>query len=418
MSGERRGKYRFDSTVDGRLSALPYCLVAVALFSAILPTQLYPSFSGTIGLVVSVLAPDQLIGLVAANTLFVVLYRRVSLSKPDLWLTAVVGLLIVSTLWSNDPVRGAREIIYVTLFFGVYLLASNTERVSADAWTKLFILFGIVNGLLAISFFIAIGSLRAPGLGSWSNHYSAYAEAVLPFAIASVLGGTLDRQWIPWAAVGLSVVVIIISMSRAGILTLFLIGGLFLLFTLRFYEERRRYVLPLAVIPTVVLLVSTVLSPDLQGFVGEYFERLSTILTGFSPELLRQNLGEARYVMYNVALQTVADNWLTGVGIGGFPGIMAESYRVGIIIHNVLLKMWVSAGVGAFASLLLFVVYIYRSGFTLLRDPGSRSRLFAAALVVSFTGILFHGMFRPVLTSNPFFFIIAGIVSAQIKGRA
>lgn len=389
-------------------------LVAI---SAIIPTHLYPQMTGIGDIFISLLAPDLLVILLVVGGLFILKTRKLYLIKSDLLLMSLVLLFSISLIWSIDPLRGVKELTYIGLFFILYLYISNSSPIAVASWVNIFLVFSVINGTLALSFLALEGSLRGAGLGSWPNHYSAYAEASLPFVIISLRNYTGIKKFVPAGIILLNIVIIVISMSRGGFLTLLLIGSLF--FTIYVINFNSNISVNYLKLGTIALMISfAIFLFDLsvgQGFFDSYLSRLSTISLETSTEQLKSNLGEARYIMYTVALETISSNPLFGSGLGSFPSIVAQHYRVGLIVHNIFLKSFVSAGIGAFLLLTYCIISLYQAALSTLQSGDFTSDRLILAAVISFTSIIFHGLFRPVLTSNPFFYIVAGIITMYYK---
>ena len=244
------------------------------------------------------------------------------------------------------------------------LLLLFITMVFVDSKDKLrHLLFVVVAGMGLAALYIIRDYLGGDDRPGWpfqdANYYALYAMSALPLALA-VLGETKSKlaRWGCYACIGLTVVGVILSASRAGFITLFLFGVIQVIRG----QSRQQRVAVLA----ALLLCSFFVAP-------KAIQRL------LNPTINDEESTFAHKAFAKAAFHMMLDHPLLGVGPSSayFKAyIPTTGNKVSGIAHNTFLELGAESGVPA----LLAYLCLIGSCFFLLtrktREFGRRGEIF------------------------------------------
>jgi len=222
-------------------------------------------------------------------------------SRIDLrFILLFLGTLIVQNigviLITPNKADGFRQMfIYLSMmmvFLAVLVLGTQVSIVIKAI--KYYLVFGVVQGLTGVyqvagfmlglpmyqDFLVGIptgnprnmmrvwwdgevGSPRAFGFLSDANHYAGYLVGVILLALALIAWNR--RSIFPYIVLFTSSAGLAFSLSRSGIVTLFLVGGPVLLFLLHRGRFRTFFLRPMLKIGMILVVLRVVLSPIIDG---------------------------------------------------------------------------------------------------------------------------------------------------------
>lgn len=119
-------------------------------------------------------------------------------------------------------------------------------------------------------------------------------------------------------------------------------------------------------------------------------------------------IGKGRYLMYVHTFDTLERNWFLGIGYGSFSMEMQKNFGFDKIVHNIVLRVWVGAGISGLVALLAIVVFVLAKFIRLRRLETTARVVFSQVAALSFLFQFIMGLANPVL-SRPFFFLSLGI---------
>lgn len=297
---------------------------------------------------------------------------------------------------------------------------------SSDAWLDEE-MFGEIAGR-------AVGSLDNP------NMLGEYLVLVIPIAVGMFIGrGEGMRRTSSFLCIGVMGVCLILTWSRGAWLGLMFAALVFL-----FMWHHRSMWLVLAGIAAIPML--------------PYILPQSIISRFSSIGDLTDSSTSYRVHIWHSSVAMIADHPFTGIGVG--EGAWRQLYPLYTYMgveqaphsHNLYLQIWLETGLSGILVFLLFLFFLYQSGFTMFRRLGSRDglqtpdlspsmlrfnlesgdtdpvlgiqrgrtqlRLTAAAPLCSIAGVLLQGMtdyawynYRLYLM----FWLICGLASAYIR---
>jgi putative inorganic carbon (hco3(-)) transporter len=246
------------------------------------------------------------------------------------------------------------------------------------------------------------GYAGGSGLAANPNDLALMINLLLPFAAALVvMARGIFQRAIAAGALLLGIAGVIVTFSRAGFLTLAVLGLVGLVGL-----ARRR---PLAFVAAMAIVAgaSALLPPG-------YFDRLSTIT---DIESDRTGSAQGRWNDALVAMEVAARNPLTGVGLD--QNVLALNEERGATwreVHNVYLQYAVDLGLpGLGLFLALFIALFRTAGRVRTRAPlvaGARGvGVAASAVQAALVGFAVAAFFHPVAYQFYFFFV-AGLALA------
>ncbi len=294
--------------------------------------------------------------------------------------TLLVFLLLVSVVSSLSRLR----VVIMTLVVLSVPLALTTVR-------------NLMSGVYVSGGDRPVG-YQAP-LTENPNDMALMLNLILPLVIGSLLAA---RQW--WSRfalaliIGLLVVGVISTFSRAGFLTL---GVIFLVYFWRLRNRPERIMIPIAFVFMVFAMPFVPVN---------YVDRIATITDVQSDPT---GSSQARSRDTRVALQLVADNPIFGSGIGMNAFVMDDARgATWTEIHNVYLALAVDLGLPGLLLFLLVLLACFRSvGAALSPATLGRHRtlyLSAESIKVSLIAFSVAAFFHPV-AYHFYFYYIAGL---------
>jgi O-antigen ligase len=261
--------------------------------------------------------------------------------------------------------------------------------------------------------------LRTPRSGGWiygpyvnHNHYAGLMEMLAPIPLVFVLTRSARGPRRTMAAVAAAVMAgtIFFSGSRGGMVA-FAVQIAILVAIVIGQRRGRRIALALG----VFLVIAVTLLAWLGG--GELSKRIASIHTEARAELsggLRMTVNRDGLRMF------VRKPWL-GWGLGVFPDIYPQfrSFHTNFFVneaHDDYLQLLVEMGGLGFATMLWFVILMYRSAARKLRNwPEDINGTVALAAMLSATGILVHSFvdFNLQIPANAALFYVPCVVAAM-----
>ncbi|NEO34994.1 MAG: O-antigen ligase family protein [Moorea sp. SIOASIH] len=280
------------------------------------------------------------------------------LSK-DRWLSLLVGIAVVSVLWSSEPTTTINRAVALigTTLFGVYLASRYTmkEQLEMLAWA-----FGVAI-LLSFMFIVALpkyGIMGGVHAGTWRGiyvHKNVLGKVMVPSAVVFLLLAIRGKKnnLLFWGGFGFSVILLLFTTSKTALVSLII-----MLLSLYLYRMLRwRYDLLIPTIFAMTTFGGSVLiwlldnADALLGAIGK-----DATLTG-------------RTELWPFVLDMIEKQPWLGYGYGSFwNGFNGESAYVWRAVlwpapnaHNGLLDLWLALGI------LGVSIYLIGFSFSLLR---------------------------------------------------
>lgn len=322
-----------------------------------------------------------------------------ALSIPfSLWPAGSLGLL------SGDYLKS------LVFFLLIAQLLSSLAAFNRMIWYMLICCF--IVALTAIAGYQQgnlVGGYRMQGAGggltSNPNDFALTINLMVPFAFALYsLGGKPIKKAFCIAFIVLAVAAIMLTYSRAGIITLIIV------LALSFWKmvkqgQRMKYVLPFV----LVIGVFALLSPD------KYLETLQTIT---DPSKDATGSSVARQDAMSAALEVITEHPLLGVGIGMNILALNEKGLYWAQVHNVYLQIASDVGLPALVVFLVVIVKTFKSLRKIERDfrQDKEQRelvVLTGAAETSLLAFCIAALFHPV-AYHFYFYYIAGFAIALI----
>jgi O-antigen ligase/polysaccharide polymerase Wzy-like membrane protein len=325
--------------------------------------------------------------------------RPLSLMPRELKLLfGLTGLMVVSMVIGLDP--GASFDAFTNDFLKVLLIfVLMINVVNSFKRLRRLIEVTVVCGTL-----LALGSLiqfargqnlgdgfRATGIvgGMFGNpnDLALSLNILLPIAIGLALSRrTIALKLFYWGCAGLLGLAVLVSYSRAGFLTVAVVG-LFLMVRLR-----RRYPAFLA-LGVAAALVVVVMAP------GSFWARVFTVFDSSGDAQAAQS-SELRWSLLQRSLEVAGFNpqrWLLGVGVNNFHIVSVHE----LAQHNAYLQIFNEVGLPAFILYTMFIFGLFRAMGKIARayerDRSHRHVwMLAVSLQVSLTAYAVGSFFAPV----------------------
>lgn len=326
--------------------------------------------------------------------------------------------------------EAAARLLALAIYFTVALqvLATPARRQLA---TRILSIFGLAVSFLAIAqrltwngrlYWIRPVSDFVSPFGPYGNynHFAGLIELLfpLPFAWLVFSRCRLEERILHASAVVVMIAAAVLSMSRAGILTIiiqFTIFGAAIMLVQRASGARR-----LARIPFMIIVVAVLLSLWI-GY-RPLRSRFDTIQQG-----RQEHSVVTRLAYWQSSWRIFRDHAATGVGLGAFPAVYpaygraSSRYERVEQVHNDYLQLLTDTGVvGGVIGLagLLGLLWRWRSSITRRwrLESTTAARNFANFLggAVAVTGMLLHSLvdFNLQIAANALLFLILTAISA------
>ncbi len=275
----------------------------------------------------------------------------------------------------------------------------RTAQARQLAW--MFCVYGFIVAALALLQGIAPNGklywVREPRLGGWiygsyvnHNHYAGLMELLVPIPLVLALTRLADRKERIVAAMAAAIMVgtIFLSGSRGGILAIFFEMVLLGVVLLRQKKTTR---IAVGVGGFAVVLIG------LLVWLGG--KELTTRLTSISTEAHSEISGGTRLSIDRDTLHMFRQRPLLGWGLGTFPVVYPQfrTFYTNFFVnqaHNDYLQLLAETGVLGFATMVWFVIVLYRKALSKIgnwmSDVGGAVTL---ACMLGFSGILVHSFF-------------------------
>jgi O-antigen ligase len=310
---------------------------------------------------------------------------------------------------------------YGVLFFLVVQCLRRTSQVKALG----FVLSGYG---LAIAMFALLQSIASNGKLYWlrttqasgwiygpyvnHNHYAGLMELLTPIPLVISLAGGLrgPRKALAALAAAVMASTIFLSGSRGGMVACTVQLALLAAFLIK-RPKNRGTTFALGGFLAVALGLLAWLGS------GELMERIASIQSGARAELS----GGTRLTIDRDALKMFAQKPILGWGLGTFSEVypqfssLSANPQVGMA-HNDYLQLLAEMGALGFATVLCFLLMLYRSALRKLihRTPDLNSVVTLAA-ILGVTGVLVHGLvdFNLQIPANAALFYVLCAVAAM-----
>jgi O-antigen ligase len=309
---------------------------------------------------------------------------------------------------------------YGLLCFLTVQCLRRTSQVKALAWV--FSGYGFAVALFALVQGVASNGklywLRTPSSGGWiygpyvnHNHYAGLMEMLAPIPLViSFSDGVRDsRRALAAFAAAVMASTIFLSGSRGGMAAFGV--QIALLAAILFARQKNRRA---AFALTAFLVIALALLAWLGGV--ELLDRLASVHGVARTELS----GGTRLTIDRDAIKIFALKPVWGWGLGTFPDIYPQfsslftNLQVGAA-HNDYLELLVEMGALGFATMLWFLLTLFRSAFKKLKHfPYDTNAVVSLAAVLGVTGILVHSSvdFNLEIPANAALFYVLCTVAA------
>jgi O-antigen ligase len=261
--------------------------------------------------------------------------------------------------------------------------------------------------------------VRAPYFGGWiygpyvnHNHYAGLMEMLVPIPLVFCLTRYADSRIRKVAALGAALMVgtVFFSGSRGGMLAI-----------------------AVEIVLLAIVLVKMQIGPKAAASLGffaflvavllvwiggiELTKRVSTIGTETKQEIS----GGTRWTIDKDSVRMFAKRPVLGWGFGAFPTAYPRfrSFYTNLVVtdaHNDYLQHLVETGAVGFATMLWFLVALYRSALKKLSDwPNEMTGAVAIACLLGCTGILVHSFidFNLQIPANAAWFYVLCVLAAS-----
>jgi O-antigen ligase len=331
-----------------------------------------------------------------------------------------VQLVFRASAYRHDTVSGA--LLYCA--YGILCFLSSQILLRSVQARKLALIFCIYGAVIAAFALIQGVSpngklywVRQPRMGGWiygpyvnHNHYAGLMELLIPIPLVlslTHLGHSKERIA---AAVAAAIMAgtIFLSGSRGGMVAL--LAELAVL-TIVLVRQRRQLRSAMGLGAFLLLVVG--LLTWLGG--NELSQRLSTIGSAHS-----EISADMRLQINRDGLHMFLKKPVMGWGMGSFPVVYPQfrSFYTNFFVneaHNDYLQLLVEMGLLGFATMIWFVIVVYRRAFRKIAEWTSDvSGAVALACVLGFTGILVHSAldFNLQIPANAALFYVFCTVAA------
>jgi O-antigen ligase len=360
--------------------------------------------------------------------------RRMQIIPSPLFLPALLfaGIVVIQLVFRTSAYWYATWFAaFQWMAYGLLLFVA-TQTLRRTRWLRVFAIFFTIYGFLVAVFAIAqyftsgIGKvywvipLRNGGwvFGPYINHahYAGLMELLVPIPLVFFLGHFYRRtlrMLFGFAALIMGST-IFLSRSLGGMVAF--VAQLILLAVLAASSRsgkrsRWKLLIPLGLL--CVLLIAFLVALQDTGL----GDRIANILQPFGK-------GDAavRVAIVRDGFKMVRDRFVLGWGLGTFPAVY-PSYRTfysDLLVneaHNDFLQVFAESGALGFATMIAFLVLLYRTGLQRLEHWSRELRGgMILAAIVGCTGMLVHGLcdFNLQIPANAaIFFTLAAIAAAN-----
>lgn len=311
--------------------------------------------------------------------------------RRDRFTSFLIGLFLAASLVAvfTSPVPRAAAGIFKAYFFEAvlfYFLVRSilTKPEHLGRLAKVFAVLVFYLSLYGIYQFLTLASLppswwavnvAGRRIVSLLNHPNSLALLLGPvLAFLAVYLATASKKFSEQkfiiASLALGVITLYLSFSRAALLTLIVVLGLFGLFT----PHRKKIFAATGLIIIFLLAVPI------------YRQKLADLV------LQRDPSQSTRYFLWDAALDLLKKNPISGLGLMGFheyfknypigPDQVIQNYP-----HNFILNFWLETGLGGLIAVLALLVFFYKK----IHFLWQKKWRFALPAAAAMTMILLHG---------------------------
>ena len=295
---------------------------------------------------------------------------------------------VFSLLWTPDRSEGIKEVLYyavhLTLFMEIIVFAryanSPLKNISTGWLLAVLLCSGIAYWELTTGNHLDVSKeqkdyyntgyevlnfMRANATFYNYNDFAAFLCMAMPWLVYGLRDS--NSGWVKRTAAILavisSVIIILLNASRGGLVSIAIMAVIFFFMSAK---GRSRWYSLLLLIPVVAVVYYL------------YNQSAFAVITARSSDggLFE---GEARYVIWYHAMQTLGDTFGLGTGIGGIEASMEKYAHGGITItHNLFIEIMLEFGV---IVVVAFVVFLWRQFKRTLRLDSDRKMVLLMSLV-------------------------------------
>ena len=342
---------------------------------------------------------------------------------------AAFGLLILLQLaprmsaYPHDTLSGA--LLYLAYAMLCFLAAQCLIRASqAKKLAVIFVIYGFAVASLALLQGISSNGklywVRQPHMGGWiygsyvnHNHYAGLMELLIPIPLVMALTHIAPERERLAAGIAAAVMTgtVFLSGSRGGMLA---VSVEFTVLALVLMRQKKSMRFAIGAVAFAVVLVT------LLAWVGG--KELTTRVSSISTEARSEISGGMRLSIDRDALRMFRNRPVLGWGLGTFPTVYPQfrSFYTNFFVseaHNDYLQLLAELGVLGFATMIWFLVVLYRTALHKIGNWTSQvTGALTLACIMGSTGILVHSFFDfnlQIPANAALFYVFCTLASAR-----
>jgi O-antigen ligase len=291
-------------------------------------------------------------------------------------------------------VRTDRQLKIVIIILGADIAFQSLLAVLQfiDPWGMYDLLaqFGVYMGISHATPYDPESPIRACGTTGYCNSLAGFFELTVPLFASLYFFYPLSRAWkrVIVALLALSLVALLMTFSRGGLLAMGVAAVALLFFGIRRFPESAKHVL------RVTLAVGLQLALIFALLSEQLFMRLRFFMETMEDEV--------RVALMINAVEMIKDNPLVGVGLNNFPEafytyeVTGLDFEMLFPVHNTWLLIASEQGFLGLAAFLIFMLYIYLDARRSTRDPSRLHAAVAVGLSAGLVGWFTHNMVAPL----------------------
>ncbi len=318
--------------------------------------------------------------------------------------------------------------VSIALLYGAYVMlcfVSSQSLVRSSQARKIAVILAVYGFVLAaMALFQGIAPngkllwLRHPEHGGWiygsyvnHNHYAGLMELLTPIPLILSLSRLVEQKERIAAGVAAAVMTgtIFLSGSRGGMLAIFVEFAILAAVLLR---QKRGMRVALGVGAFAIVLLS------LLSWLGG--KELTTRVSSISTEARSEVSGGMRLTIDRDSIRMFRSKPVLGWGLGTFPVVYPEfrSFYTNFFVneaHNDYLQLLTEMGLLGFATMVWFLIVLYRNAVRKIGDWTSDvSSAVTLACTLGFSGILVHSLldFNLQIPANAALFYVLCTIAA------
>jgi len=316
-------------------------------------------------------------------------------------LLCIVGIIIFAfwsvlfSVWPGGSVDFLSNFFIKILAFCYILVLTLTTLTQLRK-----MIFGLLGATVLLSL-IALASHTqlsriSAGVTYDPNDLAFLLLCVLPFAAFGFFEEKGIKKILLLLTVGLMIVSIIFTISRAGFVGLIVVGGIILLKTFR--KRILMTILFLIVCGAVFLFLAP----------SDFWERMSTMTNPEEDYNVTSYAG--RIEVWKRGVKLILEHPFTGVGVGQFAVAEGESHKdIGgkwSAAHNSFIQIGAELGVGGLFFFIMLIFYLLKR-IRKLSSKDPRLLIYRDSLEVSLVGYLVGSFFLSQAYSPDLYFLVA-----------